>query len=36
MALILGFYGSSNVQLGPNCSRLVNANAFFVQTIKVI
>ena len=36
MALILGFYGSANVQLGPHCSRLVKANSFFVQTIKVI
>lgn len=36
MALILGFYGSANVQLGPNCSRLVEANSFFVQTLKVI
>ncbi|CBI15953.3 hypothetical protein VitviT2T_008324 [Vitis vinifera] len=35
MALILGFYGSANVQLGPHCSRLVKANSFFVQTIKV-
>ncbi|XP_077214450.1 E3 ubiquitin-protein ligase APD2-like isoform X2 [Tasmannia lanceolata] len=35
MTLILGFYGSSNLQLGPNCSKLLQANSFFVQEIKV-
>ncbi|XP_071724254.1 E3 ubiquitin-protein ligase APD2-like [Rutidosis leptorrhynchoides] len=35
MTMILGFYGSMNVQLGPNCSRLLKTNPFFVQTIKV-
>ncbi|CAN6692979.1 unnamed protein product [Malus baccata var. baccata] len=36
MTLILGFYGSGNLQLGPNCSRLIQTNPFFVQSIKVI
>ncbi|KAL5977194.1 hypothetical protein ACLOJK_021536 [Asimina triloba] len=35
MTLILGFYGSVNLQLGPNCSRLIQASSFFVQDIKV-
>ncbi|XP_058071455.1 E3 ubiquitin-protein ligase APD2-like isoform X3 [Magnolia sinica] len=35
MTLILGFYGSVNLQLGPNCSRLLQANSLFVQDIKV-
>ncbi|KAA8543732.1 hypothetical protein F0562_022091 [Nyssa sinensis] len=35
MTLILGFYGSENLPLGPNCSRLIKANPFFVQSIKV-
>ncbi|KAH9303364.1 hypothetical protein KI387_014947, partial [Taxus chinensis] len=34
MTLILGFYGSSNLVLGPNNSRLVHANSFFVQEIR--
>ncbi|KAM1753526.1 hypothetical protein ACFX12_006098 [Malus domestica] len=34
MTLILGFYGSGNLQLGPNCSRLIQTNPFFVQSIK--
>ncbi|XP_058071459.1 E3 ubiquitin-protein ligase APD2-like isoform X6 [Magnolia sinica] len=34
MTLILGFYGSVNLQLGPNCSRLLQANSLFVQDIK--
>lgn len=36
MTLILGFFGSADLQLGPNCSRLIRTNPFFVQTIKVI
>ncbi|CAN6471820.1 unnamed protein product [Victoria cruziana] len=35
MTLILGFYGSLNLSLGPNCSCLLQANSFFVQEIKV-
>ncbi|XP_031402370.1 E3 ubiquitin-protein ligase APD2-like [Punica granatum] len=35
MTLILGFYGSVNLQLGPNSSRLIQTNPFFVQYIKV-
>ncbi|KAJ8642469.1 hypothetical protein MRB53_019163 [Persea americana] len=35
MTLILGFYGSVNLHLGPNCSRLLQASSFFVQDIKV-
>ncbi|XVF69001.1 hypothetical protein PTKIN_Ptkin11bG0046000 [Pterospermum kingtungense] len=35
MTLILGYYGSMTLQLGPNCSRLIQANSFFVQSIKV-
>ncbi|KAM1695079.1 hypothetical protein ACFXTN_026759 [Malus domestica] len=34
MTMILGFYGSDNLQLGPNCSRLIQTNPFFVQSIK--
>ncbi|XP_050141454.1 E3 ubiquitin-protein ligase APD2-like isoform X2 [Malus sylvestris] len=34
MTMILGFYGSGNLQLGPNCSRLIQTNPFFVQSIK--
>ncbi|KAM7522072.1 hypothetical protein LguiA_011974 [Lonicera macranthoides] len=34
LTLILGFYGSVNVPLGPYCSRLVQANSLFVQSIK--
>ncbi|XP_038725898.1 E3 ubiquitin-protein ligase APD2-like isoform X2 [Tripterygium wilfordii] len=35
MTLILVFYGSVDLQLGPNCSRLIQTNSFFVQSIKV-
>ncbi|KAF8010610.1 hypothetical protein BT93_J1297 [Corymbia citriodora subsp. variegata] len=35
MTLILGLYGSINLQLGPNCSRLIQTNPLFVQSIKV-
>ncbi|XP_049933861.1 E3 ubiquitin-protein ligase APD2 isoform X2 [Nymphaea colorata] len=35
MTLILGFYGSLNLSLGPNSSCLLQANSFFVQEIKV-
>ncbi|PON85487.1 Zinc finger, RING/FYVE/PHD-type [Trema orientale] len=35
VTLILGFYGSSNLQLGPNCSRLIQTNPFFVQSVMV-
>ncbi|XP_062171747.1 E3 ubiquitin-protein ligase APD2-like isoform X2 [Alnus glutinosa] len=34
MTLIFGFYGSVNTHLGPNCSRLIATNPFFVQSIK--
>uniref|UniRef100_A0A803KRI5 Uncharacterized protein n=1 Tax=Chenopodium quinoa TaxID=63459 RepID=A0A803KRI5_CHEQI len=34
MILILGFYGSFNLQLGPNCSFLIKTNPFFVHSIK--
>ncbi|GMH11161.1 hypothetical protein Nepgr_013002 [Nepenthes gracilis] len=34
VTLILGFYGSVSLQLGPNCSRLITANPIFVQSIK--
>lgn len=34
MTLIFGFYGSVNTHLGPNCSRLIQTNPFFVQSIK--
>ncbi|GMI92213.1 ABERRANT POLLEN DEVELOPMENT 2 [Hibiscus trionum] len=34
MALILGSYGSVNLQMGPNSSRLLQSNSFFVQTIQ--
>ncbi|KAL8154096.1 hypothetical protein V2J09_011856 [Rumex salicifolius] len=33
MTLILGFYGSYSMQLGPNCSQLITANELFVQSI---
>lgn len=36
MTVILGYYGSEELPLGPNCSRLMQANPFFVQSIKVI
>ncbi|GAV66614.1 zf-C3HC4_3 domain-containing protein [Cephalotus follicularis] len=35
MTLILGFYGSVNVQLAPNCSWLIQTNPLLVQSIKV-
>uniref|UniRef100_A0A0D6R029 RING-type domain-containing protein n=1 Tax=Araucaria cunninghamii TaxID=56994 RepID=A0A0D6R029_ARACU len=35
LTLILGFYGSSNLALGPNYSRLIHVNSFFVQEIRV-
>ncbi|KAF8394921.1 hypothetical protein HHK36_018860 [Tetracentron sinense] len=35
MTLILGFYGSVDLRLGPNCSRLLQANSLFVQYLKV-
>ncbi|XP_077214451.1 E3 ubiquitin-protein ligase APD2-like [Tasmannia lanceolata] len=35
MTLILGLYGSVNLQLGPNWSQNLQANSFFVQEIKV-
>ncbi|THU74781.1 hypothetical protein C4D60_Mb04t37040 [Musa balbisiana] len=35
MTLILGFYGSSNLVLGPNSSRILRANSWFVQDIQV-
>ncbi|GMH12222.1 hypothetical protein Nepgr_014063 [Nepenthes gracilis] len=34
MTLILGFYGSVNLQLGPNCSLLITENPLFVQSIE--
>ncbi|KAM7260140.1 hypothetical protein ACFE04_015881 [Oxalis oulophora] len=33
--MVLGFYGSVKLQLGPNCSRLLKTNPFFVQSIKI-
>ncbi|XVE79400.1 hypothetical protein DITRI_Ditri14bG0055600 [Diplodiscus trichospermus] len=35
MTLILGYYGSVTLQLGPNCSRLIQSNSFFAQSIQV-
>ncbi|KAJ7964188.1 RING/U-box superfamily protein [Quillaja saponaria] len=35
MTLILGLYGSVNLQLGPNCSCLIEINPIFVKSIKV-
>ncbi|XP_009377761.2 E3 ubiquitin-protein ligase APD2 [Pyrus x bretschneideri] len=35
MTLILGVYGSSSLELGPNTSILLQPNPFFVQSIKV-
>ncbi|XP_042481974.1 E3 ubiquitin-protein ligase APD2-like isoform X2 [Macadamia integrifolia] len=35
MTVIMGFYGSINLQLGPSYSRLVQVNTIFVQNIKV-
>ncbi|WCJ29186.1 RING/U-box superfamily protein [Euphorbia peplus] len=34
MTLILGFYGTANVELGPYSSRLIRTNPLFVQYIK--
>ena len=34
MTLILGVYGSNEIMLGPNASRLIQANSIFVQDIK--
>ncbi|CAA7406431.1 unnamed protein product [Spirodela intermedia] len=35
MTLILGFYGSTNLVLGPNSSQILDANSLFVQDIKL-
>ncbi|XVF19865.1 hypothetical protein REPUB_Repub11eG0147800 [Reevesia pubescens] len=35
MTLILGYYGSVTLHLGPNCSRLIQSNSLFVQSIQV-
>lgn len=35
MTLILGFYGSTTINLGPNASRIIHISSLFVQTIKV-
>ncbi|OVA02693.1 zinc finger protein [Macleaya cordata] len=35
MTLILGFYGPVNLEVGPNCSRLLEANSYFINKIKV-
>ncbi|KAJ4749657.1 RING/U-box superfamily protein [Rhynchospora pubera] len=35
MTLILGVYGSNEIMVGPNTSRLILANSIFVQDIKV-
>ncbi|GLT69662.1 hypothetical protein SLA2020_417960 [Shorea laevis] len=35
MTLILGVYGSVNLNLGPNCSLLLQPSPIFVQSIKV-
>ncbi|XP_043724047.1 E3 ubiquitin-protein ligase APD2 isoform X3 [Telopea speciosissima] len=35
MTVIMGFYGSMNLQFGPSYSRLVQVNSIFVQDIKV-
>ncbi|KAL5550432.1 hypothetical protein UlMin_000608 [Ulmus minor] len=35
MTLILGVYGPVNIQLGPNCSFLLQPNSIFVQSIKL-
>ncbi|XP_047312338.1 E3 ubiquitin-protein ligase APD2-like [Impatiens glandulifera] len=34
MFMIFGLYGTMNLQLGPNCSRMLQVNPFFVQTIR--
>ncbi|KAJ0021116.1 hypothetical protein Pint_32548 [Pistacia integerrima] len=35
MTMILGIFGSVDLQLGPNYSRLIRTNSIFVQSIKV-
>ncbi|CAD6271536.1 unnamed protein product [Miscanthus lutarioriparius] len=35
MALMLGYYGTVELAVGPGCSRLVQASSVFVQGIKV-
>ncbi|KAI3939088.1 hypothetical protein MKX01_001956 [Papaver californicum] len=35
MTMILGFYGPLNLRVGPNCSRLIQMNSFFISNIKV-
>lgn len=35
MTLILGVYGPMNLQLGPNCSLLIQPNPLFVQSVTV-
>ncbi|KAK8971801.1 hypothetical protein V6N11_028187 [Hibiscus sabdariffa] len=35
MTLILGVYGAVNIQLGPNCSLLIQPSPLFVQSLKV-
>ncbi|KAI3835894.1 hypothetical protein MKX03_035160 [Papaver bracteatum] len=35
MTVILGFYGPLNLRVGPNCSRLIQMNSFFISDIKV-
>lgn len=35
MTVILGFYGPFNLRVGPNCSRLIQMNSFFISDIKV-
>jgi hypothetical protein len=34
MTVILGFYGSENIPVTPYCSRLIQVNPLFVQSIK--
>ncbi|KAL9238691.1 hypothetical protein vseg_013081 [Gypsophila vaccaria] len=34
MILVLGFYGSYDLQLGPNCSYAIGGNPFFAHSIK--
>lgn len=36
MTLILGVYGSSSLELGPNSSILLQPSPIFVQSVKVI
>ncbi|MCL7040626.1 hypothetical protein MKW94_025811 [Papaver nudicaule] len=35
MTMILGFCGPLNLRVGPNCSRLIQVNSFFIADIKV-